>query len=140
MSVIKAIFPFLVFSSAFVGGALAASEVPKDYIGDWVARDKPCNAHTRFVVMKDRVMLTSGDNAATFRDPDVCYSCWGGAQYSGIVVMLMPKDASGNSPFQAMFNANEKPGETVIDMPKGSPLALRFPLGGVVLRKCSGQY
>jgi hypothetical protein len=73
---------------------------------------------------------------------NICYSCEGGAQYSGEVVWLLPEFHSGNGvQFTVYFNANEEKGITVLQFEKEEKenIKKRFPLHDVKLRKCKGK-
>ena len=112
--------------------------VPDEFIGDWVPVIDTCASPLRLRVAKHGVTLIYDDDKQTFGDLHLCYSCQGGAGYSGIVVWLEPEWASRHlrsSPFIIRFNDDERAGITVIDS-MHSELAKRFPMDSTDLRKC----
>lgn len=125
------IFSFAVSSSAL------ATEVPKEFLGDWVPQTASCQSELKFRVEPSRVVLQNGATTKAFGDIDVCYSCEGGAQYNGKVVWLMPESNSkGPAPFTAYFNAGEKRGVTKLDIIKPE-IQRMFPLNNVALKRCN---
>ncbi|MBI5483696.1 MAG: hypothetical protein HY888_04435 [Deltaproteobacteria bacterium] len=113
--------------------------VPEEFIGDWLPTDNACDSKLGIKVEKDSVTLFNGADSKSFGDLDICYSCEGGAQYSGEVVWLLPEFHSGNGvQFTVYFNANEEKGITVIQFEKKEKenIKKRFPLHDVKLRKC----
>jgi hypothetical protein len=90
--------------------------IPSEFIGDWVPQKSSCTSSTRLRIDVDSVTLINGSDSQKYGDIDLCYSCEGGAQYSGEVVWLFPDFNKGNkSKFAIAFNAEEKKGITVIE-------------------------
>lgn len=118
------------------GVAPAVPEVPPEFLGDYVPRSASCRSALRFRVEADRVALINGSQTRTFGNIDVCYSCEGGAKYSGRVVWLLPEfGGTTDSPFTVAFNAGEKVGVVKLDMAPG--MNAQFPLHQVALKKCA---
>jgi hypothetical protein len=110
--------------------------VPAEFIGDWVPVGGPCEATSRLRVESDTVTLINGSDSQRFGGLDICFSCEGGARYSGRVVWLLPEfSKGGRSPFLVRFNANEEPGVTVVEFER-EDLRQRFPLHNVKLQRC----
>ena len=117
------------------GVATAVSEVPPEYLGDYVPRAATCQSALRFRVEADRVELINGARTRRFGNIDLCYSCEGGAKYSGRVVWLMPEfGGTTDAPFTAAFNAGEQIGVVKLEM--APALNAQFPLHRVALKKC----
>lgn len=115
--------------------AAQTNEIPREFVGDWVPARSACTAPMRFRVAPRQVTLVNGRDSATYGDVDICLTCAGGTRYEGITVFMLPQYSSGNSPFMAHFNAEEKRGVTRLEDMKPE-VAKRFPLGAVALRKC----
>lgn len=128
---------FIISVCAFIAASsVFASEVPKEFLGDWVPRAASCQSELKFRVEPRRVILQNGATTRTFGDIDICFSCEGGAKYDGKIVWLMPEFNSNNPlPFTVYFNAEEKLGVTKIDI-QDSQIQKTFPLNGVALKKC----
>jgi hypothetical protein len=110
--------------------------VPPEFIGDWVPLKASCQSKTLLRVAPAAVTLLSGANSQQFGDIGICYSCEGGAQYSGEVVWLTPEFHSGSvAPFIVRFNANEEKGVAVVEIKSGN-IKRRFPVHERKLRKC----
>lgn len=112
--------------------------VPDEFIGDWLPASSDCKSALGIRVEKSSVTLFNGTDTKKFGDLDICYSCEGGASYSGDVVWLLPEFHSGGSQFTVFFNAHEKKGISVIEFQKSEKddIKKRFPLHNVELNKC----
>jgi len=75
----------------------------------------------------------NGERQRSF-EIDTCFSCEGGARYSGIVVWATPTNSEGQS-FTAYFNAGERKGVTIVEIPSFE-LQSQFPLHNVKLKHC----
>lgn len=127
---------FLVVLAATGHAHAIATEVPKEFLGNWVPQSASCQSGLQFRVEAGRVVLQNGEKSRAFGDIDICYSCEGGAKYSGEVVWLIPEFNSNDSPtFTAYFNAGEKRGVTKLDIKKAE-IKQAFPLHDVALKKC----
>ena len=117
--------------------ALAAPEVPTEFLGDWVPQSATCQSPLKFQVEAKRVLLINGSQSKIFGNIDVCYTCEGGAQYSGNVVWLLPEfGRKSNSSFTANFNAEEKLGVVKLAI-ENLDLKKQFPLHQVALKHCA---
>lgn len=107
-----------------------------EYVGDWVPKSGTCESKLKFRIEANRVSLMNGDQTKAFGDLEYCYSCEGGARYSGKVVWLFPEFNSGKeAPFVAYLNAGEKLGVTVLEL-KDAGLKQQYPLHNVPLKRC----
>ena len=130
-------FIFASLASFISTSVLANAVVPEKFLGVWTPADKTCENKLSFEVKPTSVILHNGELKKELGDIDVCFSCEGGARYSGIVVWLMTDaNATGNDEsITAQFNAGEKEGVTVIQI-ESKELQKQFPLNEVKLRKC----
>jgi hypothetical protein len=113
--------------------------VPAEFIGEWVPVGGSCNANSRLRVESNTVILVNGTDSQPFGNLDLCFSCEGGARYSGLVVWLLPEfKQGGRTPFTVRFNAKEEKGITVVEIERDD-LKQRFPLHNVKLRKCDNK-
>jgi hypothetical protein len=128
-------FPVCLIVLATAGHAFA-TEVPKEFLGYWVPQSASCQSGLRFRVEPSSVILQNGERKRTFGDLDVCYSCEGGAAYSGQVVWLVPEFNSNDlPPFTAYFNAGEKSGVTKLNIQEVE-IQKAFPLHDLALKRC----
>ncbi len=82
-----------------------------------------------------QAVLINGAQSKAFGNLDFCYSCEGGAKYSGKVVWMMAEfGGKTDPPFTAQFNAGEKLGVAMLDLQPG--LQRQFPLQQVALKRC----
>ena len=110
--------------------------VDKEFQGIWIQNSQnSCASAIRIEVRKDSVVLHNNKDTAKFGNLDVCYSCAGGAQYSGIEVHLFPEKEIAPSPFIIRFNADERKGILVIEM-QDVKLKNRFPFDKYIFKKC----
>lgn len=112
--------------------------VPVEFIGEWVPIGSSCAANSRLRVESNTVTLVNGSDSEQYGNLDLCFSCEGGARYSGIVLWLMPefnKNKKARAPFIVQFNAKEEKGITIVDIVRDD-LMKRFPLHNVKLHKC----
>lgn len=120
---------------AVSSGALA-TEIPEEFLGDWVPQTASCQSELRFSVQPSRVVLKNGATTKAFGDIDICRSCEGGAQYLGEVVLLVPEFNSNKpAPFVARFNTSEKRGVTMLDIQQPE-IQRMFPFNNVALKRC----
>jgi hypothetical protein len=118
------------------GTVFAVPGVPPEFLGDWVPRSSTCQSQLRLRVEATRAILINGSQSKSFGNLDFCYSCEGGAQYSGIVVWMAAEfDGKTVSPFMVQFNAGEKAGVAKLDLQKPD-LKQQFPLHQVALKRC----
>ena len=75
----------------FYGTAVAVPGVPPEFLGDWVPRTATCQSQLRFRVEVKRVVLINNLHSIPFGNLGFCYSCEGGAKYSGKVDWMMPE-------------------------------------------------
>ena len=113
--------------------------VPAEFVGEWVPVGSSCNANNLLRVASNSVTLINGPDSRQFENLDICYSCEGGARYSGSVVWLLPEFShGGRTPFTVRFNANEEIGITVVTIERDD-LKKRFPLHNLKLHKCRNK-
>lgn len=113
--------------------------VPKEFLGDWAPQGASCQSAPKLRVQSNLVVLLNGSDSQTFGNLDLCYSCEGGAQYSGEVVWLVPEFGKANpAPFTVYFNAKEEKGMTLVKIEKPD-LKKRFPLHNIKLQKCANK-
>lgn len=133
------------------GGLSAQAEVPPAFRGDWVAATGDCSSASRLRVLSDRLVLIHGSDTASYGDLALPASYFG-PDYAGIAVVIIPEIGSGNPPFTAFFNADERPDVARLDiwfeMPpspipavqtlqdEAKKLAERFPLNQMDLTPC----
>lgn len=126
------IFTLLAVVSGF---ANAGMDVPPSFLGDWVPRSATCQSLLRFRMEPTQAVLINGAQSKAFGNLDFCYSCEGGAKYSGKVVWMMAEfGGKTDPPFTAQFNAGEKLGVAMLDLQPG--LQRQFPLQQVALKRC----
>ena len=137
-----------------LGAQDAAAQVPVEFQGEWVPAKATCQSPVRFRITADRMTLVNGKDSASYGDIAMVYSYFG-PDYQGISLVSLPELNSGNPPFTVFFNADEKKGETKVDIYReikgpgnaqlkaiqaaAKKLAQRFPLNNVPLKKCPGQ-
>jgi len=113
--------------------------VPAEFIGEWVPVGSACNANSRLRVESTSVTLANGSDSQQFGNLDLCFSCEGGARYSGMVLWLLPEfNKGGRTPFTVRFNAKEEKGITVVEIERDA-LKERFPIHNVKLHKCQNS-
>ena len=71
------------------GTAFAVPGTPPEFLGDWVPKTSTCQSQLRFRVEAQRVVLINHSQSTSFENLDFCYSCEGGARYSGMVVWMI---------------------------------------------------
>lgn len=110
--------------------------VPPDFVGDWVPKALTCQSQLRLRVEPDRAVLINGPLSKAFGNLDFCYSCEGGAKYSGMVVWMLPEfGGKVDPPFTARFNADERPGVAQLEF-RDPETRRQFPLHLVPLKRC----
>lgn len=113
------------------------TQVPHEFLGDWVPRKLPCLSPVRLRVEPKSVSLVNDNDTQRFTNLDLCRTCEGGFHYQGKVVWLTPApDKNEATPFTVRFNENEQRGITVVEIEQDN-LKKRFPLHNAKLRKCS---
>ena len=116
--------------------AFAEPGTPPEFLGDWVPRTATCQSQLRFRVEAQRVVLVNHTQSTSFGNLNFCYSCEGGAGYSGKVVWMMAEFGGQTAPpLTAQFNAGEKSGVAVLEIEKPD-LKRQFPLHRIALRRC----
>lgn len=110
--------------------------VDKEFQGIWIpSNQKFCASTVRIEIHKNTVVLHSKNDSVNFGNLDICYSCAGGAQYSGIEVYLFPEKEITPSPFIIRFNADERKGILVIEV-QDEKLKKRFPFDKYIFKRC----
>ncbi len=127
---------FLIASLLLAGyssAAASAESLPSELYGYWVPSRAACSSSLGIRVSAQTIQFRKGDKQLSFQI-EPCFSCEGGARYSGIVVWAIPKNSKDQS-FTAYFNAGERKGVTVVEIPS-SELQSQFPLNNVKLKNC----
>ena len=113
--------------------------VPEEFVGIWIPAGSSCQAKIGLRVEGTTVTLFNGSDYQQYGNLDICYSCEGGARYSGAVVWLLPEfGTERRAPFKVHFNDKEEEGTTVVEIARND-LKQRFPLHNVKLHKCIGK-
>lgn len=132
--------------------ALAQDQVPTPFQGDWVPSTASCTSSLRFRAEATRMTLINGRDSAIYGDLAIARGFMG-PEYTGIIEVMMPELNSGEPPFTAYFNADEKKGVTKLDIYTEMPgrpvnaqvaaiqgrakrLSQRFPLHMIALKRC----
>jgi hypothetical protein len=135
----KAIITFCIFVATIsfpFSPKCEVTAVEKQFQGIWITKDQSsCLVSIRVEVRKTTVVLRNGNHVATYGDIEMCYSCAGGAQYSGIEVQLYPEKETVPSPFIIRFNPDEKEGLMTIEI-QDSKLKKSFPFEELIFKKC----
>jgi len=136
-----------------LGAQDACAQIPGEFHGTWVPATAACDSATKLEVAVDKLTLVNGADKESFGDIGIPASFFG-PEYSGISVVAVPGINGPTQPFTLFFNADEKKGETRIDIyqdmgdTSGNPqldavqtaakkLADRFPaLNRTTLKKC----
>lgn len=149
--IVRALFVASMFVAVAAGYASAQGKVPAEFQGDWVPATGACTSLVRFRVAESSMTLINGKDTATYGNLGTTATYFGN-EYNGIFVVFLPELDSGNPPFTAFFNADEKKGVTKVDIytempgPMNAPgralqaaakkLATRFPVNKIALKKC----
>jgi len=113
---------------------VSAEPLPPEFHGYWVPSGAACSSSLGIRVSAKAIQFSKGENKQSF-PVDPCFSCEGGARYSGIVVWAAPANSENQAPFIAIFNSGERKGVTVVEI--SSPgLQSQFPLNNVELKHC----
>ncbi len=124
---------------AVISANAAESTVPAEFVGDWVSTKASCQSKTKLRILPTTVALFNGADSMQFGNLEICFSCEGGARYSGDVVWLLPEfNSADTKPFTVRFNAEEEKGVAVVDI-ESSNLKSRFPIHNKKLRKCQAM-
>ena len=115
------------------GAAGAQDAVPDDQAGDWVPAKGGCDSPLRLSLAGKQATLVNGADRVTHGNLGVTHTYFG-QSYQGITYVLMP-DYDNTQPYIVYFNANEKKGQTAVEITDAS-LKKRFPLEKTVLKRC----
>ena len=118
---------------AHAGAASAQDPVPDDQAGTWVPAKGGCDSPLRLILLGSQATLVNGEDRVSHGNLGVTHSYFG-QSYQGISYVLMP-DYDNSQPYIVYFNANEKKGQTTLDITDAS-LKKRFPLEKMVLKRC----
>ncbi len=140
--------------ASFAGPADAADAVPAEYQGKWVPAKGACEAPAHMLVTGDTLTLVNGKDTQALGGLELAGPGYFAPDYTGILAVLIT-EFDGDQPATATFNVDEKKGAAQVDFSTVQPgvatgvlaaynariamlnLAKRFPLGKVLLRKCS---
>ena len=111
-------------------------DISKRYLGKYAKSAKECQSSSFVTLFAKTIKLTNGEFSVQLSGIDHCYSCEGGARYSGKVVWLFPEFGT-QSPSRAMFtlNHNEQQGKLGVIL-KDPVLASSMGFTEAVLLKC----
>jgi len=130
---IRAVGVVLLALLAHAGVAGAQDPVPDDQVGEWVPAKGGCDSPLRLILVGNQAALVNGKDRVSHGNLGVTHSYFG-QSYQGISYVLMP-DYDKSQPYIVYFNANEKKGQTTVDISDAS-LKKRFPLEKMVLKRC----
>lgn len=124
---------FTVF--ALAAGIASAGEppIPKSLQGCWVPASSSCRSELGVLLAANSVEFRN-KNKRHLVPTQACFSCEGGAKYSGVVVWVSPS-APGKSEFTLYLNAEEQEGVAKVEI-DGAAMSAAFPLHNVALRRC----
>lgn len=114
--------------------ALGGQSIPSEFLGHWVPKSASCSSPLSLNVTSTSVTFKNAKESRTFSNVEPCFSCEGGARYSGIVVWLTTT-GSEETPFTVYFNASEIKNTAVIEL-ESSELKSKFPLNNLRLKRC----
>jgi hypothetical protein len=123
----------LVAFATLSGLAFSSAPTPKEFHGYWVPQTSTCKSELGLHVEPTGVSLQNGAISRLFTT-QTCFSCEGGARYSGIVVWVSPISTS-EAPFFVYFNADERRGIARIEI-TSPELRSEFPIKNVKLKRC----
>jgi hypothetical protein len=109
--------------------------VPTEFSGKWVPESESCHSPLSLEVTPKEITFINKNEKQAFSNIKPCFSCEGGAQYSGIVVWLTTTDIN-ESPFTIYFNAKEVKNSALVEI-TSNELNAKFPLNKVELKKCT---
>jgi hypothetical protein len=117
------------------GSTWADDDMPKEFLGRWVAQTQSCanSGAAAIKIEREAIELSDARGKLTYRDIEVCYSCEGGSRYNGIVLWATPKQTP--APFVLYLNAHEHAGAAEIEI-LDETLQRRFPSGTTALQHC----
>jgi len=144
------------FAAALLLGCVsitwAGEPTPAELRGDWVPLKATCESALRFRVAADTFELQNGADRQSYGGigwPSEYF----GPNYQGIAVVAIP-EFEGSQPFTVFFNDGEKKGTAKLQIlvgeespnnaaynalvRTGKKLNARFPLDGIVLKRCGG--
>lgn len=123
------------FLLAWAVAKAADLPIPTEIFGSY-APSGNCQQEPRVVVNAMGAFIESGGLKSGPLPVDVCYSCAGGARYSGIerwLLVKMGKNQWGdNFPVTLRFNANEQAGRLAVEYDPTTKTPLNAPLQAVV--------
>lgn len=119
---------------AFQPLALGGQPIPSEFSGNWVPKSASCSSPLSLNVTSTSVTFKNAKESRSFSNVEPCFSCEGGAQYSGIVVWVTTTD-NEKTPFTVYFNANEIKNTALVEL-ESNELKSKFPLNNVGLKKC----
>ena len=127
--------PFIaaILALAVATAAAAGQPVPRGSQGYWVPANSSCKSELGIRVTGSSVEFVNRQQRKLF-NTEACFSCEGGAQYSGVVIWVAPRSAD-NKAFTLYLNADEQEGVARIDL-ESAPLRSAFPLHDVALKRC----
>jgi hypothetical protein len=133
----RIILSFMMILGSFTG--ILRSEttaVDKEFQGIWIPVNRSsCSTPMRIEVSNKTVVLRNGNHSSSYKNIELCYSCAGGAGYSGIEVQLYPEIDVAPSPFIIRFNADEMEG--IMDIEVQDPeVGKVFPFDNLKFKKC----
>jgi hypothetical protein len=134
---ITSLFLIIMTIIAFDSAGADLTKAEKFMQGTWVPQNiKSCKSSTKFEIFEEHLVIHYKADSARFGDFDLCFSCAGGAKYSGIEVWLSPDFNNPNGGcFTLRFNDGERKGIMKVDFIDKN-LGQRFPFEKYNFIKC----
>jgi len=131
------LFVLIISFIAFDIASADLNKAEKSMQGVWVPQNiKSCKSVIKIEVFEEYLVLHYKEDSARFSDFDLCYSCAGGAKYSGIEVWVTPNFHNPKSGCLTLrFNDGERKGIMVVEFIDKS-LGERFPFEKYNFIKC----
>lgn len=126
---------FLVTALALVAGYVSAGEphVPKESQGYWVPASASCVSDLGVFIGASSVEFRNKQQRRLIKT-QACFSCEGGARYSGIVIWVTA-DVPGSGEFTVYLNSEERQGMAKVEI-DDTAMRSAFPLDGIALKRC----
>lgn len=120
---------------ALFGGLASAGEppVPQESQGYWVPAGASCKSELGVIVGATSIEFRNERNRRLI-NTRTCFSCEGGARYSGIVIWVTATEPN-NGEFTLYLNAEERHGVATVEI-ESAELRSSFPLNDIALKRC----
>lgn len=129
-------FVALLFSLIAVSTFGIEQDISAEYVGKYTTKKQECTGNKYVELNSKSIKFNSGSFNLVMDNVDHCYSCEGGARYSGIVVWLFP-EFGVVSPSRAVLTLNhgEEIGMLGVEL-KEPNLVSNMGFERAVLSKC----